>query len=159
MRPVGRVTARSMPWRWWSFSLCLVLVGTLGAAREGEAQVRTLHTVRADSLFGAPGSIRLLAHRLLLAEGFSVRDVAACDCLVVTDPSVRANGETVELRVHILKPPSAITLSVVVEAMVGGAAGGAIRRGGAPSAEVAGLLDRLRTGMSRSKEALRGATR
>lgn len=149
----------SMRWRRWAARCALLLAGTLGVAREGEAQVRTLHTVRADSLFGAPGSIRLLAHRLLLAEGFSVRDVAACDCLVVTDPSVRANGETVELRVHILKPPSAITLAVVVEAVVGGSAGGAIRRGGTPSAEVAGLLERIRTGMSRSKEALRGASK
>jgi hypothetical protein len=82
------------------------------------AQQRALYTTRIDSLSGTPASIRTTVHRRLLSEGFSVREVAACDCLVTAEPRL-IDGQPTEIRIHILRPPNGLVALVVVHALVG----------------------------------------
>jgi hypothetical protein len=114
------------------------------------AQGRRVHSMQVDSLTGSPAAFRTSTHRLLLDAGFSVREVAACDCLLATDTKM-VGGEPVEIRVHILRPPNGILVRVVIQALVGTGASTDPRSAQAAPVELRNLLERLRDGVQRSR--------
>lgn len=128
----------------------LLLATALLAPAIASAQGRRIHSVQVDSLSGSPAAFRTSSHRLLLDAGFSVREVAACDCLLTTDARIIA-GEPVELRIHILRPPNGIVVRVVIQALVGTGASTDARSMQAAPTELRELLERLRDGFQRSR--------
>lgn len=128
----------------------LLLATVLLAPEVAKAQVRQIYSVNVDSLSGSPAALRTSSHRLLLDAGFSVREVAACDCILTTDTRI-IGGEPVELRLHILRPPNGIIVRVVIQALVGTGASTEARSTQAASAELRELLDRLRDGVRRAR--------
>lgn len=140
-------TARA-PTRWTLTTL--LLATALLAPAVASAQGRRIHSVRVDSLSGSPAALRTSSHRLLLDAGFSVREVAACDCLLTTDDRI-IGGEPVELRIHILRPPNGIVVQVVIQALVGTGASTDARSMQEAPAELRKLLERLRDGVQRSR--------
>jgi len=126
------------------FALILLVPAALGG------QGRRVFSVQVDSLSGSPAALRTSTHRLLLDEGFTVREIAACDCLITTDTRI-VGGQPVELRIHILRPPNGILARIVIQALVGtGANSDAMAAVGQP-AELRQILDRLRDGASRAR--------
>jgi len=138
-------------WVIWGVSLLLVT----GAARQVEGQERLVYSTVIDSLSGSPAAFRTSVHRRLLDTGFSVREVAACDCLVATDPLLLGKDPT-ELRVHILRPPSVITVRVVVQAVIGPQSGPMRPARGEPPREVREIIERLREDILRARFPLGG---
>lgn len=114
------------------------------------AQGRRVYAVQVDSLTGSPAAFRTSTHRLLLEAGFSVREVAACDCLLATDTKM-IGGEPVEVRVHILRPPNGILVRVMIQALIGTGASTDTRPAQAAPAELRALLEGLRDGVQRSR--------
>lgn len=146
---VGTMMRTSLPVR-RTVCLASLLVAAV-AGTDATAQTgRQLYSARVDSLSGSPQSLRTLVHSVLVGEGFAVREVAACDCFVATDATIMAGGVPMEIRVHILKPPSGIRAAVVIQALVG-ASGVAAVQSGPPPRAIADVIDLLRRQMARSR--------
>ncbi len=109
-------------------ALLLILLATFAGTAQAVTSVaevvrqspvpRSVYTRRIDGVSGSTASLRLRAHDLLLMEGFSVLEIAACDCLVLSDTKRLTDVASVQLRVHILKLSGIPRASVVLEAVV-----------------------------------------
>ena len=129
----------------WGATLLTLMVtpGTMPAQR-------SVFTVPMDSLSGSPAAIRTGVHRRLLEDGFSVREIAACDCLITAEPRL-IGGEPTELRIHILRPPNGIVVRVVIQALIGPPNTPTTGGRSEVSRELRDLLNRLREDIDRAR--------
>jgi hypothetical protein len=74
--------------------------------------------VHVDSVAGTLPALRTSAQRALINEGFGVRAVAACDCLLESGVRSMPNGGSIQLFVHIVKAPTVIRGRISIEAVV-----------------------------------------
>lgn len=107
--------------RFVHLAACLWPFVVIGSAEPARAQDVRVYRVETAGVLGAPASLRLQAQRVLLDEGFGVSEIAACDCLLISDRSLlEGTGRSwvVQLRVYISRPTAATRATVTVEARV-----------------------------------------